>query len=241
MKRPVDGGGRGHRRADEMGAHAGPLAADEVAVGGRGDALAGRPVSPLTPTHMEQPGSRQSKPAARRSGPGLRPRPASSRCRSPARPRPGSATLRPSATSAAARRSSMRQLVQEPMKTQSTGRAVDRRARHQAHVVERALQLSRLRGVGRGRRLGNARRDGDRMLGAGAPGDRGRDGASVEADVAVEAGAVVARHAAPVARRPRRTPRPSARRAGRRGSRRSCRRAPPCRPCRRARPSGCRG
>src|SRR5690349_10140473 len=35
-----DRGGRGHRRADEMSAHAGTLAADEVAVGGRGNALA---------------------------------------------------------------------------------------------------------------------------------------------------------------------------------------------------------
>ena len=60
-----DGSSHRHRRAEQMRAHARPLAADEVAVRGRGDALAcGLPVSPFMPTHIEQPGSRHSKPAS---------------------------------------------------------------------------------------------------------------------------------------------------------------------------------
>jgi hypothetical protein len=41
---------------------------------------------------------------------------------------------------AAARRSSIRPLVQEPMKTVSISISVQRRARRQPHVVERALR-----------------------------------------------------------------------------------------------------
>ena len=72
--------------------------------------------------HIEHPGSRQSKPASRKiSG-----RPSASAC-CLTRPEPGttrvrmpSATLRPLATAAAARRSSIRLFVQLPMKTVST-------------------------------------------------------------------------------------------------------------------------
>src|SRR5690606_7132962 len=73
--------------------------------------------------HMEQPGSRHSMPASRK----IRSRPSCSAC-SFTRPEPGTtsaclmvpATLRPLATSAAARRSSIRELVQEPMNTRSS-------------------------------------------------------------------------------------------------------------------------
>mmetsp|Transcript_48880 Transcript_48880/g.127649 ORF Transcript_48880/g.127649 Transcript_48880/m.127649 type:complete len:380 (+) Transcript_48880:253-1392(+) len=73
--------------------------------------------------HIEQPGCRQSKPASVR----ITSRPSSSAC-SLTRPEPGTtsaslmfaATLRPLATAATARMSSMRPLVHEPMKTLST-------------------------------------------------------------------------------------------------------------------------
>ena len=74
--------------------------------------------------HMEQPGSRQSKPASRKTGPGLLPRPGAF-----TRPEPGQRSwhghsgLDPAALgdlAAASRRSSIRPLVQEPMKTLST-------------------------------------------------------------------------------------------------------------------------
>mmetsp|Transcript_18180 Transcript_18180/g.58937 ORF Transcript_18180/g.58937 Transcript_18180/m.58937 type:complete len:227 (+) Transcript_18180:210-890(+) len=74
--------------------------------------------------HMEQPGSRHSKPAASR----ILSKPSASAC-SLTRPLPGTtiarstfaATFRPSATAATARMSSMRPFVQDPMKTMSTG------------------------------------------------------------------------------------------------------------------------
>mmetsp|Transcript_18828 Transcript_18828/g.51045 ORF Transcript_18828/g.51045 Transcript_18828/m.51045 type:complete len:215 (+) Transcript_18828:234-878(+) len=72
--------------------------------------------------HIEQPGCRQSKPASRR----IASSPSSSAC-SLTRPEPGTtialtcgATWRPLATDATARISSMRPLVQLPMKTLST-------------------------------------------------------------------------------------------------------------------------
>ena len=77
--------------------------------------------------HIEQPGSRQSKPAAMKilSRPSAS-RPVPSPGRSPARSwrRRVDATFLPSTTLATARRSSMRPLVQEPMKTRSSAMSV---------------------------------------------------------------------------------------------------------------------
>ena len=73
---------------------------------------------------------------------GLPSRPAPSPGPSPAPPSPGgcSARLRrPFTTAAAARRSSMRELVHEPMKILSSVMSVIARARLEAHVDERAL------------------------------------------------------------------------------------------------------
>src|SRR5438105_4784517 len=78
--------------------------------------------SGFMPRHIEQPGSRHSKPASRNT----RSRPSFSAC-SFTRPEPGTtmasftldATRFPFTTVAAARRSSMRELVQEPMNTLS--------------------------------------------------------------------------------------------------------------------------
>src|SRR2546430_6903567 len=83
----------------------------------------GATVSPLAARHIEQPGSRHSKPASIKtlSSPSATAsrltvsEPGTIHARTPG------ATLRPRATSAAARRSLSRLLVQEPMKTQSTG------------------------------------------------------------------------------------------------------------------------
>ena len=82
----------------------------------------GASLSGFMARHIEQPGSRQSKPAAAntRSMPSASAwaltawDPGTTRVRTPG------ATLRPSATAATARRSSMRLLVQDPMNTVST-------------------------------------------------------------------------------------------------------------------------
>ena len=98
------------------------LPALEIAVGGRGAALSGASLSAFMARHIEQPGSRHSKPAAMK----MRSSPSASAC-SFTRPEPGTTiavrlalTWRPSTTFAAARRSSMRPLVQEPMKMRSS-------------------------------------------------------------------------------------------------------------------------
>src|SRR5664279_5217165 len=83
----------------------------------------GGTVSPLAARHIEQPGSRHSKPASvktlsRPSATASRltvSEPGTTQARTPG------ATLRPRTTSAAARRSLKRLLVHEPMKTQSIG------------------------------------------------------------------------------------------------------------------------
>ena len=82
----------------------------------------GASLSGFMARHIEQPGSRQSNPAARNtsSSPSASawaltwPDPGTTRVRTPA------ATRRPSATAAAALRSSIRLLVHEPMNTVST-------------------------------------------------------------------------------------------------------------------------
>src|SRR5580693_3041747 len=87
------------------------------------DRCPGPTVSPLAARHIEQPGSRHSKPASvnNLSSPSATAsrltvsEPGTTQARTPG------ATLRPRATSAAARRSLKRLLVHEPMKTQSTG------------------------------------------------------------------------------------------------------------------------
>src|SRR6202789_4623934 len=80
-------------------------------------------VSPLAARHIEHPGSRHSKPASVNSlsSPSATAsrltvsEPGTTHARTPG------ATLRPRATSAAARKSLSRLLVHEPIKTQSTG------------------------------------------------------------------------------------------------------------------------
>ena len=126
-KRPSIGGRGRHLRADQVGAPALALAPLEVAVGGRGAALAlgrgcrgsspGTSSSPPRATRSRRRGRPRAGPRPRRS-----PSPAGSRGR-PSRA-PSSATLRPSTIAAASRRSSIRELVQEPMKTRSSATSV---------------------------------------------------------------------------------------------------------------------
>ncbi len=83
-------------------------------------------MSGFIPRHIEQPASRHSKPAERKTS--CRPSASASAltCWEPgttiARTEP--ATLRPSTIAAASRRSSTRELVQEPMKTRSGATSV---------------------------------------------------------------------------------------------------------------------
>ena len=112
------------------------------------------------------------------------------------------ATVRPSATAATARRSSMRPLVHEPMNTVSTGtsrsgvpavRPMYSRARAAASRSEGSAKLSG---------SGTAAADGRDLGRVGAPGDVGDDLGGVEVDRLVEGGAVVGGQAAPVVERP---------------------------------------
>src|SRR5882724_8389731 len=83
-------------------------------------------MSGFIPRHIEQPASRHSKPAPRKTSSSPSASALALTCWEPgttiARTEP--ATVRPSTTSAASRRSSIRELVQEPMKTRSGATSV---------------------------------------------------------------------------------------------------------------------
>ncbi len=111
-------------------------------------------MSGFIPRHIEQPASRHSKPAPRKTSSSPSASAAAFTCWEPgttiARTEP--ATLRPSTTAAASRRSSIRELVQEPMKTRSGATSVIGVPGLQAHVGERPFgRLAVGRGVHRGR------------------------------------------------------------------------------------------
>ena len=94
--------------------------------------------------------------------------------RSPAPPSPASRSTRdlaPRTTAAAARRSSMRELVQEPMNTLSMRMSVDRRVRLQGHVVQRLFHRVALDRILFLVGIGHAAVDRRHHLGRGAPGD----------------------------------------------------------------------
>ena len=144
-----DGGGGGHGRADQVGAAAGPLPALEVAVAGAGRALAGLE---LVGVHRQAHAAARLPPlgagleedAVEPLGLGLMPdRLAAGHDQGLHAGRDLSARK----TRAAARRSSIRPLVHEPMKTTSTGISRDRRAGRQPHVFEGAAGV-----LGRGER-----------------------------------------------------------------------------------------
>ena len=144
-KWPCDRGGGRHRRAHQVRAAAGALAAFEVAVAGRGAALAR-----LEPVGVHRQAHRAARlaPFEARVLEDRGRRPSRSAC-SFTRPEPGTtiASLtfdatrcaEPRTTAAASRRSSMRELVHEPMNTLSMRMSVDRLVRLEAHVDQRAL------------------------------------------------------------------------------------------------------
>ena len=167
----------------------------------------GASLSGFMARHIEQPGSRQSKPAAREDlvealGLGLR----LHRERARARPAPARrrCTVRPSATAAAARRSSMRQLVHEPMNTVST--AMSRIGVPASGPCTRAPARPTSRSLGSANDVGVGDRVVDRRRPAPGWCPRRRAGASVgrvEHDLLVERRAVVG----DAARASRRAPR----------------------------------
>ena len=208
-KRPSDRGGRGHGRRDEMGAAATALTALEVAVGGRGAALAGRE---LVGVHAEAHRATALAPLEarprRRCGRAPRPRPGSLTWREPGTTsarRPGR-TLRPSRTPAAVRRSSIREFVHEPMNTVSTSTSRIGVPGVEAHVGERTgrrLPLGRSRrgrpGSARRRRSPRPGRDWcPRRHGAGSRPPRGRTSVSKTAPVIARRAAASARPPAPI-------------------------------------------
>ena len=105
---------------------------------------------------------------------------------------------------------------------------LERRARREPHVGERADQAGAPDRVPHRRRVGHGTRDGPAVLGARAPGHGRRDPGRIQRDLAVEARIRVGRERAPFGERSSPARHPAARAAGPRGRRRSSRPAPPC-------------
>ena len=226
-----------------MGAAPPSLAALEVAVGGRRRPLAG---GQLVGVHGQahraprlapvEAGRREDLVEPLRLGLGLHPVGAGHHQGPHARCAP----CRPRSTSAAARRSSMRPLVHEPMNTVSTGISRSGVPADQAHVVEGPVRRFPLAGGGEGVGVGHRPVDPGHLGRVGAPGDVG--------------GQTSRRRGRPPCRRWRRrrwaasasrpAPPPSRRPWGRgrgpRGRRRSSRRGRSCRPGRPPRSTCCR-
>ncbi len=156
--------------------------------------------SGFMPRHIEHPAPRHSAPASLK----IWSRPSDSAC-SRTRPDPGttsirvpSATFRPASTPAAARRSSIRPLVQEPRKTVSTltsrsgvpaVRPMYSSARSAAILSFAVVEVVRRRHV---------RRQRDALARVGAPGDERGDVLGAQYDLAVEGGVLVGGQALPV-------------------------------------------
>ena len=207
------------------------------------DRSPGASLSGFMARHIEQPGLRHSKPAAAktRSSPSASawaltwPDPGTTRARTDA------ATRRPSSTSAAARRSSIRPLVHDPMKTVSTGMSRTAVPAVEPHVGQGPL--GRLPGRGLAEVVGRRDRAADRDdLGrVGAPGDvRGQGSPRRCSTSRSNAASGVGGQRPPVVERrlPRRALRGCT--GGPRDRRRWCRRGRPCRPGRRPRSTCCR-
>ena len=109
------------------------------------------------------------------------------------------ATRRPLATSAAARRSSMRLLVHEPMNTVSTATSLIGRAGGEAHVLEGPLGGVALDRVGEVGRVGHRRRRSVATWPGLVPQETwGRISAASRRHLLVEGGVVVGAERAPV-------------------------------------------
>ena len=183
--------------------------------------------SPFMAMHIEQPASRHSAPASRKtrsrpSGLGLPSSPAAS---------PGTTSTRTPRRDLAAREHAARpragrerrELVQLPMNTTSTGWPSSGSPGVEAHVPSAFSQ----RGAGR---AGSGTRRADRHAHAGvrAVGDHRLDGRARRSAPRGRSARRRRSAARASARPPRPRPRPAARAAGRRGTRRWCRRARSC-------------
>ena len=149
-------------------------------------------------------------------------------------------TVWPSTTSAAARRSSMRPLVQEPMKTRSMAISVDLRAGRRGPYRRASGHRGALGLVAGFAGSGTVPVIGDHILGARAPSDDRRQVAGVEPHLAVEMRRLRRAAGSPSSAAPRPRRRPSARAAGPSDRRRSSRPARSCRRARRPRSTCCR-
>ena len=186
-------------------------------------------MSGFIPRHIEHPASRQSKPAARKTSS----RPSRSAwaltCSEPGTTIAWtpSATLRPSTTSAAARRSPIREFVHEPMKTRS-------RRMSWIGVPGRRSMYSSARSSPSSWRLGHRVGDADDHVRVRAPGDHRADRGGVDARPRVSKRRVGIGRAARATASSTSTPR------SREPGERACRRARSCRRARRPRSSCCR-
>ena len=133
----------------------------------------GASLSGFMARHMLQPASRHSNPASRK----IRSSPSCSACAfTSALPGTTIACTRsdaryPRTTAAAARRSSIRPFVHEPINTRSTGISVSAHARLQAHVLERLSGRLAFGLVGELARVGHPLSDGQYLAGVRAPRD----------------------------------------------------------------------
>ncbi len=197
-------------------------------------------MSGFIPRHIEQPASRHSKPAERKTSCSPSASAVALTCWEPgttiARTEP--ATLRPSTISAASRRSSIRELVQEPMKTRSGATSVIGVPALEAHVGEGAFGRLAVGGRVHRRRVGDGVGDLDDHAGVGPPGDHRRDRRRRRPRPRCRRRRRRRSAAGASARRRRRSRR--GRRGGRGPTRRSSRRERSCRPGRRPRSSCCR-
>ena len=167
---------RRHGGRHEMGAALEALAALEIAVRGRGAALVGRERSAFIARHMEQPGSRQSKPAALK----ILSSPSASACIF-TMPEPGTimaltlaATRLPSTTLR-----HFAQVLDAAIGARADEDAVERdvgdlRAGRETHIFQRPPLRAALVLVRDLVRIRHDAGDRDDVLGARAPGDDGR-------------------------------------------------------------------
>ena len=236
------GRGGDHRRAHDVGERAAALAALEVAIGGRGAALAGRDQLAVRAVAHRAAGVAPLEAGVDgKSCRALRLPPAASPRCEPGDTMPGTLTRRPFSTCAAARRSSIRLLVQEPMKTRSIATCCERRGGLELHVVERALDVPAAIAVADARWVGHDAVDRRAILRAGAPAHHGRETARHRtASSRSKCASASVGSARPVGERARPSPRPSAHWRGPRGIGRSCRRGRSCRCGRRPRSTCCR-
>jgi len=144
----------------------------------------GATTSPFAARHIEQPGSRHSKPASvnNLSSPSATASrltvsdPGTTQARTP------SATLQPRTTAAAARRSLNRLFVHDPIKTQSTGVPIIGASGVKPHIVNCRFDRGAMCRIGNLLRIWNSTVYADDMFRADAPGHLRDDLLDVKSD-----------------------------------------------------------